>query len=99
MEDNTCNRQVAVIPIDDDDDSINIPDIDDDLYTPLSPEEADEDQLVEFFDSLSFLFLPEGGECRNEEEEEEEEEQWIEGSRGQFGEEERKRQSNNKEHD
>ena len=41
---------------------------DDDLYTPLSPEEADEDQLAEFLNSFEVLFL-------EEEEEEEEQEQ------------------------
>ena len=40
---------------------------DDDLYTPLSPEEADEDQLAEFLNSFEVLFL--------EEEEEQEQEQ------------------------
>lgn len=32
---------------------------DDDLYTPLSPEEADEDQLAEFLNSFEVLFLEE----------------------------------------
>ena len=43
---------------------------DDDLYTPLSPEEADEDQLAEFLNSFEVLFLEE-----EEQEQEQEQEQ------------------------
>jgi hypothetical protein len=43
---------------------------DDDLYTPLSPEEADEDQLAEFFNSFEVLFFEEQGQEQEEEEEE-----------------------------
>ena len=40
---------------------------DDDLYTPLSPEEADEDQLAEFLNSFEVLFLEEEEEQEQEE--------------------------------
>ena len=48
---------------------------DDDLYTPLSPEEADEDQLAEFLNSFEVLFLEEEEEEEEEEEQEQEQEQ------------------------